>query len=57
MFLATGAGEYIARAMLARAIGDAFHRCISESQYVDPHDIIHHVFLDNFWGEYIQISW
>ncbi|GLB37601.1 putative N-terminal nucleophile aminohydrolase [Lyophyllum shimeji] len=46
----SGAGEYIARATLAKAIADAFRLAIARKEDVDAHDILHSVLLNNFWA-------
>ncbi|KAL0578753.1 hypothetical protein V5O48_003251 [Marasmius crinis-equi] len=42
----SGAGEYITRASLARALGSAI---VCSSEEDDPHDIIHRLLRDEFW--------
>ncbi|KAG5654406.1 hypothetical protein H0H81_003230 [Sphagnurus paluster] len=42
-------GEYIVRAMLARAIADAFRSAVASKNDTDPHDILEHVLLHSFW--------
>ncbi|KAG6833523.1 hypothetical protein H0H87_005174 [Tephrocybe sp. NHM501043] len=45
-----GAGEHIARSMLAREIGHTFSHAIAKNgNDVDAHDILHKVLLEKFW--------
>lgn len=46
-----GAGEYIMRAALARAIAESFRLAITRKEDVDAHNILHDVLLDKSWGE------
>jgi hypothetical protein len=46
-----GAGEYIIRVMLARAVAEAIGKHVSKGLDIDPHDILHHVLVERFWGE------
>ena len=46
-----GAGEYIIRTMLARAVAEAIQQRVSGGLGVDCHDILHCVLVENFWGE------
>lgn len=48
-----GAGEYITRSALARAIGEALE--ISD-QDANAHNILHQILLDRFWSGSLQIK-
>lgn len=49
--LQPGTGEYIMRSMLARAVGEAFEKCILEALELDPHAIINQVLSDKLLGK------
>ena len=38
--------------MLAHAVGESINVCVLAGLDVDPHEILRHVLVENFWGEY-----
>jgi hypothetical protein len=51
IYTTLGAGEYIIRTMLARAVGESISTRILEGLDVDPHEILQSVLVEKFWGK------